>query len=352
MEWARDSYEGLDFPRLVFLAITSKFCRGMPWACVFSLIWLVAHATEALAVDADILVEETTRETTEILFYLPYPKGSAYRVIQGPEGQFSHYGLNRWATDFEMPEGTPVCATAAGKVVCVQQRFTTTGVTTEARTRANRIIIDHGRGLFSQYLHLKPHSARVSEGELVGRGEIIALSGSSGFATCPHLHFQIQDAVGQSLPRGFVELKGKLPEVGQEYFSRNAPQPRPSTFRQSSFPRDTFTSQGIEIHDENLAGVLLRTEVTYRIQGRVKNPCHEAVLFLLPPEGGMPVWSHLFRVQSDGSFDVSLSFAGLRAAVVHWSYDRHESNHFGLAIAPVADDSTYWSDISVPVYLR
>ncbi len=66
----------------------------------------------------------------------------------------------------------------------------------------------------------------------------------------------------------------------------------------------------------------------------------------------MPVWSHLFMVHSDGSFDVSLSFAGLRAVVVHWSYDRHESNPFGLAIAPVADDSTYWSDISVPVYLR
>ncbi len=164
MEWGRDSYEGLDFPRLVFLAITSKFCRGLPWACVFSLIWLVAHATEAFAVDADILVEETRHETTDILFYLPYPKGSAYRVIQGPEGQFSHYGLNRWATDFEMPEGTPVCATAAGKVVCVQQRFTTTGVTTEARTRANRIIIDHGRGLFSQYLHLKPGQRERARG--------------------------------------------------------------------------------------------------------------------------------------------------------------------------------------------
>lgn len=80
-------------------------------------------------------------------------------------------------TDLSAPTGTEVVAANHGRVVLVGHFFFAGG----------SVVIDHGGGLFTMYFHLSEF--KVEEGALVKSGELIALSGSSGRVTGPHLHW-------------------------------------------------------------------------------------------------------------------------------------------------------------------
>jgi len=54
----------------------------------------------------------------------------------------------------------------------------------------NFIVLDHGQGLLTLYMHLSEF--KVKEGDKVTRGQIIGLSGGSGRATGPHLHVAVR----------------------------------------------------------------------------------------------------------------------------------------------------------------
>jgi murein DD-endopeptidase MepM/ murein hydrolase activator NlpD len=81
--------------------------------------------------------------------------------------------------DFTCDIGTPVFATADGTVVGAgwEQGY---GMTVE---------IDHGYGYRTRYCHLS--SYRCHRGQNVKRGELIALSGSTGKSTGPHVHYEV-----------------------------------------------------------------------------------------------------------------------------------------------------------------
>lgn len=87
----------------------------------------------------------------------------------------THHGL-----DFHAPTGTPIAAIGDGRVLLAGDFFYEGGL----------VVIDHGQGLATLYMHLSEE--RVHEGDLVRRGQIIALSGSSGRATGPHLHLGVR----------------------------------------------------------------------------------------------------------------------------------------------------------------
>jgi murein DD-endopeptidase MepM/ murein hydrolase activator NlpD len=80
-------------------------------------------------------------------------------------------------TDLSAPSGTEVVAANHGRVVLVGNFFFAGG----------SVVIDHGGGLFTMYFHLSEF--KVEEGATVKSGELIALSGSSGRVTGPHLHW-------------------------------------------------------------------------------------------------------------------------------------------------------------------
>ncbi|MEZ5397879.1 MAG: peptidoglycan DD-metalloendopeptidase family protein [Bryobacterales bacterium] len=61
---------------------------------------------------------------------------------------------------------------------------------------ANKVVIEHADGLRSRYLHLKQDSVKVEVGDEVRCGEVLALVGSSGNSSMPHLHFEVNDLDG------------------------------------------------------------------------------------------------------------------------------------------------------------
>ena len=97
------------------------------------------------------------------------------RIYRGEPGSF-HTGL-----DIAPGAGTPFAAPADGVVVLARSGFSLEG---------SLIIIDHGAGLNSAFLH----AARilVNEGDNVRQGQIIGHVGASGRVTGPHLHWSVK----------------------------------------------------------------------------------------------------------------------------------------------------------------
>jgi murein DD-endopeptidase MepM/ murein hydrolase activator NlpD len=81
----------------------------------------------------------------------------------------------------------------------------------------NLVVIAHGEGEFSMYVHLKPGSVRVEKGQKVKAGDEIAALGSSGNSTEPHLHFQVTKGpdvtAAAAIPVRFVDVELPL-ELG------------------------------------------------------------------------------------------------------------------------------------------
>lgn len=87
----------------------------------------------------------------------------------------THQGL-----DFRVHAGTTVTAANRGTVILAQPLF----------FEGNCVVIDHGQGLLTLYLHLSKFL--VKEGDEVTKGQPIALSGGTGRATGPHLHLAVR----------------------------------------------------------------------------------------------------------------------------------------------------------------
>ena len=90
------------------------------------------------------------------------------------EARAPHAGL-----DVAVPAGTPVRASSHGEVLAVDDYF----------FNGKTVFLDHGNGLITMYCHLD--RIDVKAGDVVGKGHPIALSGMTGRATGPHLHWSV-----------------------------------------------------------------------------------------------------------------------------------------------------------------
>lgn len=113
--------------------------------------------------------------------------GSA-RVFNGVK-KSQHTGL-----DFRVGTGTPIAATNKGTVIVARSFY----------FEGNCVMIDHGQGLITMYLHLS--EIKVKEGDAVEKGQILGLSGGTGRATAPHLHFAVRWRGEYLDPRTLLEL--------------------------------------------------------------------------------------------------------------------------------------------------
>ncbi len=97
--------------------------------------------------------------------------------------------------DIRGADGDAVRASNGGKVVLSEELF----------FGGNTVILDHGQGIFTVYMHLS--RARVSRGDTVSKGEVIGFVGSTGRASGPHLHFGAKVSRISVNPLSLVNLK-------------------------------------------------------------------------------------------------------------------------------------------------
>ena len=146
------------------------------------------------------------------LYGLPYARGKSFRVLQGFGSRFSHTGLEAYAVDFDMPEGTPVHAARAGVVARVEESHTIGCWRDGCGRYANYIVVLHNDGTTGEYYHLQHNGALVAVGDAVARGQHIGYSGNTGHSTMPHLHFAVYRATDwgntQSIPVRFQSAEG------------------------------------------------------------------------------------------------------------------------------------------------
>jgi murein DD-endopeptidase MepM/ murein hydrolase activator NlpD len=147
-------------------------------------------------------------------YVLPFPADRKFRINQGFGGSFSHNDpQNQYAVDIGMPEGTPVLAARDGTVMTVDNDYYGNGLDMDKYgDRANNVRIVHSDGTMAVYAHLQLESARVQIGDQVHAGQVLALSGDTGYTNGPHLHFVVQrnaNMVMLSLPIQFLDAGGK-----------------------------------------------------------------------------------------------------------------------------------------------
>ena len=146
---------------------------------------------------------------------LQIPFHGRFRVSQGFEGAYSHhFPGNRYAIDMPMPEGTPVLAAKAGVVLDMKMYFAGHSNDPADRARTNFIRLLHPDGTMTVYVHLRTASARVSIGQSVAAGEMIAESGNTGYSSGPHLHFAVQRNNGKRLVAIPFHFNGVIPTQG------------------------------------------------------------------------------------------------------------------------------------------
>lgn len=108
--------------------------------------------------------------------YTYISSGFGYREQPIAGASTNHKGI-----DYAAPTGTPIYAAAAGTVVSAEY----------SGNAGNMVVINHGNGLTTYYMHC--HEIYVSAGQTVSKGQNIAIVGTTGNSTGPHLHFQVNE---------------------------------------------------------------------------------------------------------------------------------------------------------------
>lgn len=150
-----------------------------------------AAARAAAAAKAPTKVSTGSSETSETTYSAGngiFSKPVSGGRISSPFGRRTHpitgeVGKMHNGVDFAVPVGTSVHA-ASGGIVIMAEWYSGYGYT---------VIVDHGGGLWTLYGHLREGGFKVSKGDTVSKGDLIAESGNTGNSTGPHLHFEVRD---------------------------------------------------------------------------------------------------------------------------------------------------------------
>ena len=150
-------------------------------------------------------------------YRLPYAKDKKFRVMQGFFGKVSHnHPMSYHAVDFALSVGDTIFAAREGIVGHIVEKYSEHGGR-ELISKANKIIIYHEDGTLGFYTHLDLNGALVEEGEQVKKGQVLGISGWTGFSTAPHLHFVVRRGDGKSVPIRFEGYGKKVLKQGKYY---------------------------------------------------------------------------------------------------------------------------------------
>lgn len=166
---------------------------------IMEAIRLEATDVQLLASAEDsILRQKVEKEDKYNLFETSIPQTNfiLFPPVNGTISEPYNLKEKHYAVDIVVPKGTPVKATADGKVIFAEWSSSTGYV----------VIIVHSYSLISVYKH--NIALTKSQGDLVKAGEVVAIAGSTGeFSTGPHLHFELWNDGYPINPTNFIDFK-------------------------------------------------------------------------------------------------------------------------------------------------
>lgn len=146
----------------------------------------LAPAQEITLMERIELTRMSSEEMARVLQYVPNGSPVEYRGITSKFGNRTHPIVNKReyhpGTDLKAAMKTPVHATADGVIEFAALH--------KSSGYGRLIIIHHNYGFRTYFGHLK--EIKVKSGQFVKKGELIALSGSSGLSNGPHLHYEVR----------------------------------------------------------------------------------------------------------------------------------------------------------------
>ena len=174
------------------------------------LSFLIAFSPHAQLSDAAIYDAKGGRikNDSSYVYWLPYAQGKKFFLAQAANSHMSH--RNELSLDFKMKKGSQICAAREGVVIEVKKDSDKGGLKDEFLALGNHIIISHNDGSIAQYWHLDKDGAFVNVGDTVAKGQLIGLSGNTGYTAFPHLHFQVKNKEGKHILTRFRTRKGVI----------------------------------------------------------------------------------------------------------------------------------------------
>jgi murein DD-endopeptidase MepM/ murein hydrolase activator NlpD len=214
-----NNYEGVVFPDELNFTLMKYFLY-------LSLLFVMSCSVSKNPLRQQVkhLQKGILKDDTSYVYALPYEEGKTFRVIQGYFSRFTH--KERAALDFNMKRGTNITAAREGVVVRVKEDGTKGGLKKKFRSHGNNIVIQHPDGSRAGYWHLQHNGALVNVGDTVKKGQLIAISGKTGYAFTPHLHFLVWRSGGgqwQQVPTRFQTNKGVLYLKGWKKYGNHKP---------------------------------------------------------------------------------------------------------------------------------
>ena len=182
--------------------------KFVPWLSL--LVIGCSVSKNPLRKEVKALQKGIIKDDSSYVYALPYENKTTHLLIQGYFSHFSH--KERAALDFKMKRGTKILAARDGVVVRVKEDGNKGGLNKKYRPYGNNIVIQHADGSRAGYWHLQYNGAMVNVGDSVKKGQVIALSGKTGYTALPHLHFLVwtfnNHGDWQQVPTRFQTSKG------------------------------------------------------------------------------------------------------------------------------------------------
>jgi murein DD-endopeptidase MepM/ murein hydrolase activator NlpD len=185
--------------------------QQIKWLWLTATLFLISCSVSnnPLRKEVKLLQKGIIKDDSSYVYGLPFENGKAHFLVQGYFGKYSH--KERAALDFKMKKGTKILAARDGVVTRVKEDGNKGGWNRKYRQYGNNIIIQHADNSRSGYWHLQKDGVLVNVGDTVKKGQVIALSGNTGYTAFPHLHFIVWTSRGgqwQQVPTRFETSKG------------------------------------------------------------------------------------------------------------------------------------------------
>lgn len=129
------------------------------------------------------------KDDSSYIYSLPFENKKKVCLIQAYDSKMSHKG--ELALDFKIKKKTKICAARDGIVIGAREDSDKGGLKPMNMSDGKYISIKHDDGSVAHYWHLVKDGVLVNVGDTVLKGQVIGLSGNTGYSAFPHLHFEV-----------------------------------------------------------------------------------------------------------------------------------------------------------------